>query len=91
MPFYLVEILISSSSCFCEAKVHFYETTRRHIPSLHGNHCENMKSFLVRRFEGSNPLERLKSGRKNNIRMDLKRSRAKACGLCSSCSREGSV
>jgi len=50
-----------------------------------------MKPFLVRRFEGSNPLERFESGRKNNIRMDLKRSRAKACGVYSSCSREGSV
>jgi hypothetical protein len=73
MPFYLEEILISSSACSCEAKVHFYQTTRRHKPSLHGNLCENMKSFLVRRFEGSNPLEKLKSERKNNIRMALKR------------------
>jgi len=91
MPFYLVEVLISASAGFSETTVHFYQTTRRHIPSLPGNLCKNMKSFLVRKFEGSNPLEKLKSCRKNNIRMDLKRNRAKACGLYSSCSREGSV
>jgi hypothetical protein len=81
MPFCLVEIFISASACFSETTVHFYQATRRHIPSLLGNLCENMKSFLVRRFEGSNPPKRLKSGRKNNIRIDLKRSLAKSCGL----------